>query len=64
MMVMPEKVMIEVAYWNNMNSSRISYTLISFYARFLYIGMTILLHAIGICMVLKIDLHQLSYSEY
>ena len=64
MMVMPEKVMIEVAYWNNMNSSRISYTLISFYARCLYIRMTTFLNAIGICMVLKIDLHQLSYSEY
>ena len=64
MMVMPEKVMIEVAYWNNMDSSRISYTLISFYARCLYIGMTTLLNAIGICMVLKIDLHQISYSEY
>ena len=64
MIVMPEKVLIEEAHWNNMDSSRISYTHISFHARCVYIGMATLLNAIGICMVLKIDLHQISYSEY
>ena len=64
MMVMPEKVMFDVAYWNNMDSSRISYTLISFYAKYLYIEMTTLLNAIGIYMVLKIDMHQISNSEH